>query len=145
MNLKRIALTALLIAVIAAAAVFTVNRMRAEQSGPTLFADQKFEKIDVNSFEVFAETTRDWETKYAPDASGNWKNPRTGEYTMVEAIKCASCGQFIPVPKMPAELQAKAGLPTSPPHPALPSKAEPAKSRSGQAGAAGTARRGRQS
>ncbi len=61
----------------------------------------------MKTFEVFAETVRDWATKYAPDASGRYKNPKTGEYTMVNVMKCASCGRPIPVPTLPDDLRPK--------------------------------------
>jgi rRNA maturation protein Nop10 len=104
MSLKKTALMALLVAVTAAAAVVAVKRVQSEINGPPLLMDRKFDKIDVNSLEIFSETLRDWTTKYAADASGRCKNPRTGEYTMVDTMKCASCGQIIPVPQIPADL-----------------------------------------
>ena len=45
-----------------------------------------------------------------PDAPDHFKNPKTGEYTVVAAMKCASCGQLIPKPEIPADL-----LPPPPP------------------------------
>jgi predicted RNA-binding Zn-ribbon protein involved in translation (DUF1610 family) len=105
MSLKKIGLMALLVAVIAVAAVITAKRVRSELKGPPLLLDRKFDKIDMKSFEIISETLRDWNTKYAADASGRYKNPRTGAYTMVDAMKCASCGQLIPVPEMPADLR----------------------------------------
>ncbi len=102
MNRKKIALIALLITVIAAAALFAVKRVQSELKGPPLLQDQKFDKIDMKSFKIFSETLRDWTTKYTPDAVGRYKNPKTGEYTMVDAVRCASCGQLIPVPQLPA-------------------------------------------
>ena len=100
MNLKKIAVIALLVAVISAAAAFTVTRIHSE---PTFYVDQKVQKIDVKSFELFSETKADWAGKYAPDASGRFKNPDTGEYTMVRPMKCASCGRLIPAPNIPGE------------------------------------------
>ncbi len=107
MNRKKIALIALLIAVIAAAALVALMRVRSELKTPMVLLDRKVQKIDMKSLEVFSETFRDWMTKYAPDMVGRYRNPRTGEYTIVEAMKCASCGQLIPVPQMPAGLEWK--------------------------------------
>ena len=110
MNAKKIALIALLAAVIAVAAVVTVRRIRNEERNtPTLYVDQMVEKIDMKSYEVFTETAGDWMGKYAHDASGRYKNPRTGEYTMVDIMRCASCGQPIPVPEMPTIALPKSG------------------------------------
>ncbi|MGD1001518.1 MAG: hypothetical protein ABSA67_12575 [Candidatus Brocadiia bacterium] len=107
MNGKKIAIIVLLIAVIGVATAFTVTRILNEAGGPTLYVDQKFEKIDMKSYEVFGETNSDWQTKYTPDASGHWKNPKTGEYTLTYMMKCASCGRPIPLPQLPAELRPK--------------------------------------
>jgi rRNA maturation protein Nop10 len=100
-NRKKIAIAVLLIAAIAVAVAVTVKRVRSELKAqpPTLQVDQKFPKIDIKSLEVFWETTSDWATQYAPDVSGRYKNPATGEQTMVDVMKCASCGQLIPVPQ----------------------------------------------
>jgi hypothetical protein len=101
-NRKKIAIAVLLIAAIAVAVAVTVRRVRSELKArpPTLQVDRKFPKIDVKSLEVFWETTSDWATQYAPDASGRYKNPATGEQTMVDVMKCASCGQLIPLPQL---------------------------------------------
>jgi len=106
---KQIVLVPLLIAVIAAAVLVAVVRARSELRGPTIPRipsplDQKADKIDIKSYEVFSETLRDWTTQYAPDASGHYRNPRTGEYTMADLMKCASCGQLIPQPEIPPGL-----------------------------------------
>ena len=107
MKPKKIALIGLLVAVIAAAAVVAAIRARNKllELTPPPLMDQKFDKIDMKSFEVISETLRDWNSTYAPDASGHYKNPKTGQYTMVDAMKCASCGQLIPVPDLPPEAQ----------------------------------------
>ena len=73
-------------------------------------ANNKVQMVDMKTFDIFTETSDDWAGKYAPDASGHYKNPKTGEYTVVKAMKCASCGQLIPVPDIPADL-----LPVAPP------------------------------
>ena len=107
MTRRQTVLVALLIAVIAAAGVFAGLRVWNEIKGPSVGAEFKFEKIDMKSYEVFGETNSDWQTKYTPDASGHWKNPKTGEYTLTYMMKCASCGRPIPMPQLPAELRPK--------------------------------------
>jgi hypothetical protein len=102
MNRKQIALIPLLIAVIVAAVLSAVVRVRNElalpRREPASAWNRELQRIDMKSFEVFSETLRDWTTKYAPNGAGRYRNPRTGEYTVVEPMKCASCGQLIPVP-----------------------------------------------
>ncbi len=108
MNGKKIALIVLLLAVIAFFAVFAAKRVRTEvKMMPTMVLDQKVQKIDMKTLEVFAETSADWQTKYAPDASHRYKNPNTGEYTMVDTMRCASCGQLIPEPQTNPEFLPK--------------------------------------
>jgi len=105
MNLKQIALIVLLIVVIFVAALIAVKRAHSEMAPTAMaFTDLKEDKIDVKSLEIFTETIGDWHGKYAPDASGSYKNPKTGTYTVVDTMKCAYCGQVIPVPQLPPEL-----------------------------------------
>ena len=105
MGIKQIALIVLLIVVIFVAALIAVKRTHSEIAPTAMaFTDVKEDKIDVKSLEIFTETIGDWQGKYAPDASGRNKNPKTGEYTVVDTMKCAYCGQIIPVTQFPPEL-----------------------------------------
>ena len=92
---KKIAICALLIAVAIVATVIAVKRFTSGPTPPSWLLDQRVEKIDRKTLELVTESVRDWSGKYAPDASGRYKNPKTGEYTMVGVMKCAACGQFI--------------------------------------------------
>jgi DNA-directed RNA polymerase subunit RPC12/RpoP len=103
MDAKKIGVVVALVVVIVIAAVLTAKRARstgapAANATSTALAGQKVDMIDKNTFEIFTETAVDWHTKYAPDASGYYRNPKTGEYTVASIIKCASCGQLIPAP-----------------------------------------------
>ena len=106
MDRKKILVVALLMAVIVVAAVSTAKRIWSERTAPALYADRKVQKIDMDSLEVYAETSDDWTNKYAPDAMGRYKNPKTGKYTIVNIG-----GQFLPAPQFPDEplLKADAG------------------------------------
>jgi predicted RNA-binding Zn-ribbon protein involved in translation (DUF1610 family) len=104
MTRRQTVLVALLIAVIAAAGAFAGLRVWNEIKGPSVGAEFKFEKIDMKSLEIFSETGNDWTTIYKADETGRFKNPKTGEYTMVNIMRCASCGQPIPMPELPAAL-----------------------------------------
>ncbi len=107
MDTKKVLAIVVLVVVIALAVVFAMRR----NSGTALTGQMdatrnsqmaaKIDKIDNKTFEVFSETLADWNSKYAPDKSGHWKNPKTGEYTIVPVMKCASCGALIPYPEMP--------------------------------------------
>ena len=115
MDTKKVVVIVVLVVVIVVAAVFTAKRTSGKQGSAALEAAQKgqiaakVDKIDNKTLEVFSETLSDWKTKYAPDAEGHFKNPKTGEYTMVGAMKCASCGADIPYPDLPAELLGSKG------------------------------------
>jgi len=56
-------------------------------------------KIDENTLEVMTMTGREWLT--LGQKNGKFKNPKTGEYTMVLPITCGNCGELIPPPKPP--------------------------------------------
>jgi hypothetical protein len=106
MDRKKLVVIAVLVVVIVVAVV--IASKRTANVGPpvelTEAGKAKVDMIDMKTLEVFSELSTDWQTKYAPDASGHFKNPKTGEYTVVKAMKCASCGQLIPVPETPANL-----------------------------------------
>jgi hypothetical protein len=107
MDLKKVGVVVALVVVIVIAAIFTAHRTKsttenaAVQSAEKNLTDVAVEKIDNKTYEVISETAADWAGKYAPDSSGHWKNPKTGEYTVCNVITCASCGVKIPVPDFP--------------------------------------------
>jgi rRNA maturation protein Nop10 len=108
MDPKKIGVVVALLVVIVIAAVLTAKRTRGTGASAAVKAEQealsavKIDKIDQKTFDIFTETVADWQSKYAPDASGHYKNPKTGEYTMTSIIKCASCGALIPAADVPA-------------------------------------------
>ena len=104
---KKIVVFLALIAVIIVAAVITVKRSRGSPQQPSWVMEQPVEKIDIKSLEVFKESLADWNGKYSPDAAGRFKNPKTGEHSIVGSMTCRACGQPIPIPQLPAELQGK--------------------------------------
>jgi rRNA maturation protein Nop10 len=116
MDPKKIGVVVALVAVIVIAVVLTAKRTSSTGAPAAVKAAQealsaaKVDKIDKTTYEIFTETAADWQSKYAPDASGHYKNPKTGEYTMTSVIKCASCGALIPAPDMPVEPQTAKGM-----------------------------------
>ena len=94
---KRIVIGAVLLIVIIVAAVFALKRaVGTPPQAPQLA--MMVEKIDMKTLDVITESEGDWVGKYASNEQGFYKSPKTGEYTMVPAIKCASCGQPVPDP-----------------------------------------------
>ena len=67
---------------------------------PQWVLEQPAEKIDMKSLKLMKLSIRQWE-KLGHDASGRYKNPSTGEYTMAEVMICAVCGEYIPMPEFP--------------------------------------------
>ena len=106
MGTKKILVIAVLIVVIVAAAVYVAKRHSGSSVAlPEAVLSIKVEKIDLKTLEIFTENAEDWDTRYAPDEHGRFKNPRTGTYSMVGIMKCAACGKEIPVPQLPEELE----------------------------------------
>ena len=111
---KKIAIYVVLLAVVIGAVVLAVKRVASNPAPPSWVLAQQVQKIDCKTLELVSASLGDWNSKYAPQASDSkrWKNPKTGEYTMVDPIKCAACGQLIPGPDYSATLRHAA--PTAP-------------------------------
>ena len=106
---KRIVIGAVLLIVIIVAAVFALKRaVGTPPQAPQLA--MMVEKIDMKTLDVITESEGDWVGKYASNEQGFYKSPKTGEYTMVSAIKCAACGQLIPDPFAVAGLRPGRGM-----------------------------------
>jgi rRNA maturation protein Nop10 len=73
---------------------------------PQWVMEQSEEKIDVKSLKVVKLSIGQWE-KLGRDASGRYKNPDTGEYTMAKIMICAACGAQIPAQELPTAAAAK--------------------------------------
>lgn len=114
MDTKKVVVIVVLVVVIVIAGVLTMKHTSSTTSAVVEKSRQsamaaKADKIDNKSFEVISETLADWNSKYAPDKEGHFKNPKTGEYTMVQVMKCAACGANIPYPDLPPELRQPKG------------------------------------
>lgn len=97
-----------LVVIIVVAVVLTAKRSAGRSTIPVQFqGQQQVEKIDMKTLDVYKESPADWEGKYAPDDRGHYKNPKTGDYTVVNEMICASCGKVIPRPDVPADLVPK--------------------------------------
>lgn len=66
---------------------------------PKWVLEKKLRKIDIATLEVKELTVGNWQK--LGQQEGRYKNPSTGKYTMVSAITCAACGEFIPRPEVP--------------------------------------------
>ena len=105
MESKNIIVVVVLIAVIIAAAIVIQRRMSSSAGGPPAWVlQQPMSKINMKTLEVSTAAQGDWAGKYAPDASGHFKSPKTGEYTMTDIIICSACGKQIPSAPIPPEV-----------------------------------------
>jgi len=59
--------------------------------------------IDRESLELFTFTMNEWSelSKKSAHYPVRYRNPRTGGYTLVRVMRCASCGKKIPYPDVP--------------------------------------------
>jgi predicted RNA-binding Zn-ribbon protein involved in translation (DUF1610 family) len=69
------------------------------------------EKIDRKTFEVMKMTAGEWDKLGQKD--GNWKNPKTGAYTMATPMICNSCGETIPGPEISPNMDVGSRLATA--------------------------------
>jgi rRNA maturation protein Nop10 len=107
MDFKKVGIVVGLVVVIVIAAVITASRTKGSGTSNAVQTEQqkmmavKGDKIDDKTYEIISERVADWNSKYAPDSSGHYKNPKTGEYTISDVTTCVSCGEKIPAPVIP--------------------------------------------
>jgi len=75
---------------------------------PKSIGGQMIEKIDENTLELVSLPLEEW--MHVDSKDGKYKNPRTGTYSLVGVMQCASCGAKIPLPDIPANAGAAASL-----------------------------------
>lgn len=103
MDGKKIALAVGLIVVIAFA-VWLIARNTGSGGGPDIdkVKATKVKLVDENPpYDVIEKTLGEWEKDGKKD--GKYKNPTTGEYTMVPFMTCMACGAQIPAVTPPPE------------------------------------------
>ena len=94
---KKAVFVIILIAVIVGGIVFAVRRSgRGTAKLPPHLAGKKVEKIDSKTGELITKTQGEWNKLRRDNFGGVWKNPETGEYTVVGVIVCPHCGEKIP-------------------------------------------------
>jgi len=90
-------LVIILIVIVVAGIIFTVRRAgRGTAKPPPRIAGEKIEKIDYKTGEFFTKTRGEWDKLRRDDFRSAWKNPKTGEYTVVDVMTCPHCGEKIP-------------------------------------------------
>ena len=101
MGNKQIIGAVVLVIVIVAAGIWIGRSMRAPGM-PLGVAGEMVKKIDFKTMEVVEQTRAKWLELHGK--LNLYKNPKTGEYTVVDMMKCASCGADIPILPMTDEL-----------------------------------------
>lgn len=67
---------------------------------PNWVTAELIEKIDPESGEVVTKPLGEWR-ELRNEKTGKYKNPKTGDYTMVTPMVCPNCKVKIPVPEPP--------------------------------------------
>lgn len=102
----KIAVIVILVVIIVGGGVFVVKRIiGGEPKQPKEVLGRLVEKMDSESLESVTLPFGKWKRLGYKD--GKYKNPNTGDYTMVPPAICAACGEKIPKPGM--ELSPKPG------------------------------------
>ena len=95
---KKIVFAVVLIMIIVFAIVWISRRGggRGTIERPNELTGQMEEKIDARSGKIFTKTMGEWEKLDYSHMGYVWKNPETGEFTVVNIITCPHCGERIP-------------------------------------------------
>lgn len=77
-------------------AVFVITTRGSKTAGPpSQITGAPVTKVDKDSLEVVTLPMSEWQ-KLGANADGCYKNPTTGQYTMLPTMTCKSCGATIP-------------------------------------------------
>jgi len=98
---KQIIIVLALILVIGASIGFTLKRQFGGPEPPDETLAQLIEKIDAETLRIVAKPLGDWQEW--PVRDGKYQNPDTGKFSLVDLMKCASCGEKIPAPEEPGK------------------------------------------
>ncbi len=72
---------------------------------PPHIMQQEVTLVDSKTGELVTQTRAAWGK--LGSANGRYKNPQTGQYTMVAPIRCAACAAQVPPPEFPADATAE--------------------------------------
>lgn len=110
---KKVAIAVVLILIIVAAVVWQLKSSGTigGPQPPQWVLERKSWKIDNKTLESKELMYKEWRS--LGHKEGKYKNPDTGEYTMVPRMKCAACEEWIPGPEMP-RIETTKGQPGDP-------------------------------
>lgn len=96
-----------LVAIILGAVVFLLVKSGAfDRSVPSEVTGRTVTMIDVETLEVREISMVDWEKNFATDAQTGYKIDNNGK-SLAIPINCASCGELIPFPAIPVDMEAE--------------------------------------
>jgi len=102
-RVKTVVIAAISSIVVVIAVGWTVRRLFGRPASPEWFdkymAEEKVEMIDEQTFETMTKTAKEWER--IGSKGGKYKNPKTGNYSMLPAAVCPVCLKKIPKPVPP--------------------------------------------
>lgn len=93
---KQIVIAVVLIVVIVAAVTFGIRKSRGPGIAPEAAA-RIIEKMDSKTGEPISRGLGEWISLRHPKMAV-WKNPDTGDYTVVIPVTCRACGERVPGP-----------------------------------------------
>ena len=94
---KNVIYAVLLVAVVALAVIWGVRRTIGRQGPPDAVLQEVVKKIDYKTREIIPLSQARWEELRDKTPRANvYKNPKTGEYTVVNILTCGHCGAEIP-------------------------------------------------
>lgn len=94
---KKVVLAVILLAIAVVAVIFGLRHMRTgAEKPPTWLEAQIVERIDEKTLTVVSKSNKEWEQ--LGRENGRYKNPESGEYSMVSVGLCGACGGKIPQP-----------------------------------------------
>ena len=107
---KKAAVVVVLVIVIVGAVVWIAKAGRRSTTMPEAMRKEMITRVDEETLEAISLTREEWRELAEPVPAvveegadprqvrrvPRWKNPKTGQYTVVPAIQCASCGADLP-------------------------------------------------
>jgi len=97
---KKIVQSAVLILLAGAAVGYAIWSQARKTARPSWVGETMITKIDIRTGELIEKPLSYWE-KLGPDKNGYYLNEKTGERSIYDTIKCASCGQRVPIDAIP--------------------------------------------
>jgi DNA-directed RNA polymerase subunit RPC12/RpoP len=101
---KRAVTAVVLLVLLVLAIVWGVRRTFGRQGPPTAVSGEMVKMMDYKTLESVSLPRSEWEgLRSRIPGTNTYKNPKTGQHTLVGVFKCANCGKDIPSMPVPDE------------------------------------------